>query len=228
MGLPDTTSRTVYKIREAEAPILSATITVMKKISFRSILLRPSYCARPIWSPDFKPLCYRWNRPIFWATLTMETKRKPSRILIRKFGESHQKPCSGSRLAARAPLIRKRCVSRNLSSSSKSRAAWRCGTRCCWPMSAITKPSSRRAADASSPLRPGESHCRCANSEFNRQRRKLPLFLDFWTRRLFPSYTSTRIRMTLVVLCNQHTLAASSEKTLSQGLGLGSLDRMAL
>src|SRR2546427_10114779 len=30
MGLPDTTSRTVYKIREAEAPILSATITVMK------------------------------------------------------------------------------------------------------------------------------------------------------------------------------------------------------
>src|SRR5712671_4602838 len=96
MGLPDTTSRTVYKIREAEAPILSATITVMKKISFRSIFLRPSYCARPIWSPDFKPLCYRWNRPIFWATLTMETKRKPSRILIRKFGESHQKPCSGS------------------------------------------------------------------------------------------------------------------------------------
>jgi len=39
MGLPDTTSRTVYKIREAEAPILSATITVMKKISFRSIFL---------------------------------------------------------------------------------------------------------------------------------------------------------------------------------------------
>ena len=28
------------KIREAEAPILSATITVMKKISFRSILLQ--------------------------------------------------------------------------------------------------------------------------------------------------------------------------------------------
>jgi hypothetical protein len=67
-----------------------------------------------------------------------------------------------------------------------------------------------------------------ANSEFNRQRRKLPLFLDFWIRRLFPSYTSTRIRMTLVVLCNQHTLAASSEKTLSQGIGLGSLDRTAL
>src|SRR5258706_13495052 len=34
MGLPDTTSRTVYKIREAEAPILSATITVMKKSRF--------------------------------------------------------------------------------------------------------------------------------------------------------------------------------------------------
>jgi hypothetical protein len=37
----------------------------------------------------------------------------------------------------------------------KSRAQ-RCGTRCCWPMSAIMKPSSRRAADASRPLRPGE------------------------------------------------------------------------
>src|SRR5258705_7648232 len=55
-----------------------------------------------------------------------------------------------------------------------------------------------------------------ANSEFNRQRRKLPLFLDSWIRRLFPSYTSTGIRMTLVVHCQQ-TLAASSEKTLSQG-----------
>src|SRR5260370_42477289 len=68
----------------------------MKKISFSSILRRPSYCARPIRSPDFKPLCYRWDRPILWATLTVETKRKPSRILIRNFGESHQKPCSGS------------------------------------------------------------------------------------------------------------------------------------
>src|SRR5258708_623848 len=96
MGLPNTASRTLYRVREAEVPILSAAITVMKKISFRSILLRPSYCARPIRSPDFKPLCYRWDRPILWATLTVETKRKPSRILIRKFGESHQKPCSGS------------------------------------------------------------------------------------------------------------------------------------
>src|SRR5882757_1273278 len=96
MGLPDTASRTLYRIREAEVPILSATITVMKKISFRSILLRPSYCARPIRSPDFKPPCYRWDRPILWATLTVETKRKPSRILIRKFSESHQKPSSGS------------------------------------------------------------------------------------------------------------------------------------
>src|SRR5258708_4162931 len=97
MGLPNTASRTLYRVREAEVPILSAAITVMKKISFRSILLRPSYCARPIRSPDFKPLCYRWDRPILWATLTVETKRKPSRILIRNFGESHQKPCSGSR-----------------------------------------------------------------------------------------------------------------------------------
>src|SRR5712672_2291934 len=97
MGLPNTASRTLYRVREAEVPILSAAITVMKKISFRSILLRPSDCARPIRSPDLNPLCYRWDRPILWATLTVETKRKPSRILIRKFGESHQKPCSGSR-----------------------------------------------------------------------------------------------------------------------------------
>src|SRR6266853_4416511 len=62
MGLPDTASRTVYRIREAEVPILSATITVMKKISFRSILLRPSYCARPIFPPDFKPLWYLCDR----------------------------------------------------------------------------------------------------------------------------------------------------------------------
>src|SRR6266481_4070474 len=55
MGLPNTASRTLYRVREAEVPILSAAITVMKKISFRSILLRPSYCARPIRSPDFKP-----------------------------------------------------------------------------------------------------------------------------------------------------------------------------
>ena len=101
MGLPNTASRTLYRVREAEVPILSAAITVMKKISFRSILLRPSYCARPIRSPDFKPLCYRWGRPILWATLTVETKRKPSRILIRKFGESHQTPCSGSHCSYR-------------------------------------------------------------------------------------------------------------------------------
>ena len=31
MGLPDTASRTLYRIREAEVPILSATITVMKE-----------------------------------------------------------------------------------------------------------------------------------------------------------------------------------------------------
>ena len=96
MGLPDATSRTLYRVREAEVPDSSATITVMKKISFRSILLRPSYCARLIRSHDLKPLCYRWNRPIFWATLTMKTNRKPSRIVIRKYGESHQEPCSGS------------------------------------------------------------------------------------------------------------------------------------
>jgi hypothetical protein len=34
--------RTLHRIREAEVPILSAAITVMKNISFRSILLRPS------------------------------------------------------------------------------------------------------------------------------------------------------------------------------------------
>src|SRR5258707_8779367 len=55
MGLPNTASRTLYRVREAEVPILSAAITVMKKISFRSILLRPSYCARPIRSPDLNP-----------------------------------------------------------------------------------------------------------------------------------------------------------------------------
>src|SRR5258708_4451902 len=106
MGLPNTASRTLYRVREAEVPILSAAITVMKKISFRSILLRPSYCARPIRSPDFKPLCYRWDRPILWATLTVETKRKPSRILIKNFGESHQKPCSGSSLCLALALGR--------------------------------------------------------------------------------------------------------------------------
>src|SRR5229473_3148406 len=111
MGLPNTASRTLYRVREAEVPILSAAITVMKKISFRSILLRPSYCARPIRSPDFKPLCYRWDRPILWATLTVETKRKPSRILIRKFGESHQTPCSGSQ-ALRAGAGRQRLGAR--------------------------------------------------------------------------------------------------------------------
>src|SRR6266849_9581134 len=75
----------------------------MKKISFRSILFRPSYCARPIRSHYFKPLCYRWNRPILSAALTMETNRKPSRIVIRKYGESHQEPCSGSRPTSVAP-----------------------------------------------------------------------------------------------------------------------------
>src|SRR5712672_4759450 len=96
MGLPDAASRTLYRIREAEVTASSATITVMKKISFRSILLRPSYCGRLIRYHDFKALCYRWNRPILWATLAMETNRKPSRIVIRKQGESHQEPCSGS------------------------------------------------------------------------------------------------------------------------------------
>jgi len=51
MGPPNIASRTLYRVREAEVPILSAAITVMKTISFRSILLRPSYCARPIRSP---------------------------------------------------------------------------------------------------------------------------------------------------------------------------------
>jgi hypothetical protein len=95
MGLPDTTSRTVYKIREAEAPILSATITVMKKISFRSILLRPSYCARPIWSPDFKPLCYpleptdflgnfdNGNKTKTIANLDQKIRRIPSKTVLR-------------------------------------------------------------------------------------------------------------------------------------------------
>jgi hypothetical protein len=54
MGLPDAASRTLYRIRQAERTSSSATITVMKKISFRSILLRPSYCARLIRSHDFK------------------------------------------------------------------------------------------------------------------------------------------------------------------------------
>src|SRR5260221_325601 len=100
MGLPDAASRTLYRIREAEVTASSATITVMKKISFRSILLRPSYCGRLIRSHDFKALCYRWNWPILWATLTMETNRKPSRIVIRKYGEPHQEPCSGSEAGA--------------------------------------------------------------------------------------------------------------------------------
>jgi len=81
-----------------------------------------------------------------------------------------------------APLIRKRCVSSNLSSSSKSPAAWRYGTRCCWPMSAITKPSWRRAADVSSSLRPGESRCRCGefpNSNANAGR-DWPDVLVWW------------------------------------------------
>src|SRR6202049_5168060 len=105
MGLPDTASRTVYRIREGEVPILSATITVMKKLSFRSILLRPSNCTRLIRSHDFKPLCCRRNRPIFWATLTMETNRKPSCIVIGKYGESHQLPCSGSGLHDTAGVV---------------------------------------------------------------------------------------------------------------------------
>jgi hypothetical protein len=36
MGLPDATSRTLYRVREAEVPDSCATITVMKNISFRS------------------------------------------------------------------------------------------------------------------------------------------------------------------------------------------------
>ena len=61
---------------------------------------------------------------------------------------------------------------KQLSTSSKSCAAWRCGPRCCWPMSAIMKPSSRRAVDACSPLRPGESRCR--RGEFRIQSRRRP------------------------------------------------------
>jgi len=36
MGLADATSRTLYRLREAEVPDCCATITVMKNISFRS------------------------------------------------------------------------------------------------------------------------------------------------------------------------------------------------
>jgi hypothetical protein len=84
MGLPDTTSRMLYRVRKPEVLDSSATITVMKTISFRSILLRPSYCAHTIRSPDFKPPCYRWNRRICWATVAMDTNRKPSRIVLRE------------------------------------------------------------------------------------------------------------------------------------------------
>jgi putative redox protein len=40
--------------------------------------------------------------------LTMETNRKPSRIVIRKYGESHQLPCSGSNPGSMIHLIDKR------------------------------------------------------------------------------------------------------------------------
>ena len=86
MGLSDTAPRALHRVRERRRPILSATITVMKKISFRSILLGPSCCMRPIRSPDLKPICYRSDRPSLWANLTMETTRKPSRIAIKKYG----------------------------------------------------------------------------------------------------------------------------------------------
>jgi hypothetical protein len=55
---------------------------------------------------------------------------------------------------------RRRCISSNVLSSSKWPRAWRCGIRLWWLMTAIMKLSSRRAADASSPLRPGESRYR--------------------------------------------------------------------
>src|SRR5712672_3072474 len=102
MGLPNTASRTLYRVREAEVPILSAAITVMKKILFRSILLRPSYCARPIRSPDLNPLCYRWDRPILWgnfdggnktktiANLDQKIRRIPSKTVLRLIGRARQ------------------------------------------------------------------------------------------------------------------------------------------
>ena len=34
----------------------------------------------------------------------METNRKPSRIVIRKYGESHQEPCSGSQPRLANPI----------------------------------------------------------------------------------------------------------------------------
>src|SRR6266403_262889 len=54
MGLPAAASRTFHRAREAEVLESCAPITVMKKILFRSILLRPSLCARLIRSHNFK------------------------------------------------------------------------------------------------------------------------------------------------------------------------------
>src|SRR5258706_15925781 len=104
MGLPDTTSRTVYKIREAEAPILSATIAVMKKISFRSILLRPSYCARPIWSPDFKPLCYPLEPTDFLGNFDNGNKTKTIANLDQKIRRIPSKTVLRLKLRASSPL----------------------------------------------------------------------------------------------------------------------------
>jgi hypothetical protein len=73
MGLPDTASRTLYRVREAEVPDSSANITVMKKISFRSILIRAFILLAKfnVTIRDF--FVYSWCRAMFWASSMMET-----------------------------------------------------------------------------------------------------------------------------------------------------------
>jgi hypothetical protein len=71
MGLPDTVP--ARRVREAEVPDSSAKITVMKKISFRSILIRAFILLAKfnVTIRDF--FVYSWCRAMFWASSMMET-----------------------------------------------------------------------------------------------------------------------------------------------------------
>src|SRR3977135_178664 len=72
----------------------------MKKISFRSILNRPSYCTPPILSADLKPPLLPLGSTNSLGNFDDGNKTKTIAKLDQKSGESHQKLCSGSHIVS--------------------------------------------------------------------------------------------------------------------------------
>src|SRR5258708_1408663 len=95
MGLPNTASRTLYRVREAEVPILSAAITVMKKnlVSFYFaspiILCASNSVSRfqtpllPLGSTDSLGNFDGGNKTKTIANLDQKLRRIPSKTVLR-------------------------------------------------------------------------------------------------------------------------------------------------